>query len=238
MPMVIRRLSSLVLAAALLVGGTSAVVSAVTCTSTGYFEDGFELTAAIVNPTAPVTGTVDATGCNIGVYFGPGMTGSVDDANISGANYYGVLVNGADVDVTDSEIHDIGEIPLNGAQHGDAIAYRNGATGTVSGNRIYSYQKTGILITGAGTSVSVLNNTVTGEGPITYIAQNGIQISYGASAVVRGNTISGNWYTPPDWTACGLLLYQASGVKMSMNRIFDNEANLCNFGRGGGNVKP
>jgi hypothetical protein len=76
------------------------------------------------------------------------------------------------------------------------------------------------------------------SGKMDYIAQNGVQISYGATAIVRGNTISENWYTPPDWTACGLLIYQANGVKTSMNRIFDNEANFCNFGRGGGKVKP
>jgi hypothetical protein len=84
----------------------------------------------------------------------------------------------------------------------------------------------------------VLGNTVTGQGPIDYIAQNGIQFSYGASALVKGNMVSGNSYTPRDWVACGLLLYQASGVKQSGNTLSGNETNICNVGRGGGNVKP
>lgn len=65
-------------------------------------------------------------------------------------------------------------------------------------------------------------------------AQNGIQISYGASGTVTGNTVSGNWYTGPTYTACGLLFYQAGGVKQNANNLFDNQTNFCNVGRGGG----
>jgi hypothetical protein len=82
----------------------------------------------------------------------------------------------------------------------------------------------------------VQDNTVTGLGPIGFIAQNGIQISRGASAVVTGNTVSGNWYTPATVTACGLLFYQADGVKQKSNILSGNQTNLCNAGRGGGNT--
>ena len=129
--------------------------------------------------------------------------------------------------MTDSLVHDIGEVPLNGSQHGNAIAYIEGASGTISGNTVSRYQKNGITVSGEGTSASVLSNIVTGEGPVTYIAQNGIQISFGATPLVRGNTVSRNWYTPTSYTACGLLIYQATG-----------EVNLCNYGRGGGNTRP
>jgi hypothetical protein len=33
-------------------------------------------------------------------------------------------------------------------------------------------------------------------------------------------------------------LFQAAGVKQSGNALSANEMNLCNFGRGGGNVRP
>jgi hypothetical protein len=194
--------------------------------------DGSGLTAARIG--GDVTGKVDASGCNIGAYFDAANPGSVDGANISGANYYGVLNNGDNVNVTDSTINGIGESPLNGAQHGNAIVYENGGTGEVSGNTVTHYQKNGITIRGTDTTASVLDNVVTGEGPIDYIAQNGIQISYGASALVKGNTVSGNWYTGPTWTACGLLFYQAGGVKQQSNTLYDNQTNLCNAGRGGG----
>jgi hypothetical protein len=57
-----------------------------------------------------------------------------------------------------------------------------------------------------------------------------------ASAVSRA--VSGNWYTPAPVVACGLLFFQAGGVKQSGNNLFSNEVNLCNAGRGGGNYKP
>ena len=142
-----------------------------------------------------------------------------------------------DVDVANSTIDHIGETPLNGSQHGVGV-FCNSATGTLSGTTITNYQKNGVVVSGDGAAVNVLENTVTGQGQIDYIAQNGIQVSFGASATVKGNTVSGNWYTPRDWVACGLLFYQAAGVKQSANNLFANEVNICNAGRGGGNAKP
>ena len=224
------------------------------CTLTGFSRDGHELTARVNNPAVPVTGVVDAAGCNIGVYYGPGHTGSVTGADVSHANYFGVLVNGAAVSLTGTGVHDIGETPLNGSQHGNAIVYLNGASGTISDNTVIRYQKNGITVSGvdaAGaipsdptTSASVQNNVVRGEGPVTYIAQNGIQISFGASAKVVGNDVSLNNYTPAKVTACGLLIYKAGGVGASSkdgiafikaeNNFHDNETDICNFGKGGG----
>lgn len=188
------------------------------CTPTGYSG----LTAFLVNPTETVTGVIDATGCNIGVYFNSGM-GKVEDADISGANYFGVFINGdvnvVSVDVLDSSIHNIGESPLNGAQHGVAVYYRGfnlggSASGTVSGNTITRYQKGGIVANGQGTSAVITDNTVTGEGPVGYIAQNGIQVGYGANASVMRNTVSGNSYnlvTNTQWASGGIIVVGGVG---------------------------
>jgi hypothetical protein len=223
------------------------VAAQAACTPTPLWRDGMYLTAAEVNPSGTVAGTVDASGCNIGIYYGPGHTGAVSGANISGANYYGVVADGATVDISNSSIHDIGETPFNGAQHGVGVLYttvhQDGSTtaphaaqGTLSGSTISKYQKNGVVVSGSGASVTLQNNTVTGQGPIPYIAQNGIEIASSASALVKGNTVSGNWYTGPTYTACGLLFYQAGGVKQQANSLFANQTNLCNAGRGGGNT--
>ena len=71
-------------------------------------------------------------------------------------------------------------------------------------------QKGGIVARDGG-KVTISGNTVTGWGHNAYIAQNGVQVSYGTTATVKGNTISGHDYTPTDWTATGLLIYQAGG---------------------------
>jgi hypothetical protein len=224
------------------------VTASAACTPTGLMRDGLNLTAAEVNPAGTVSGAVDASGCNIGVYYGPGGAGSVSGANISGANYYGVVANAANVNITNSQIHDIGETPFNGSQHGVDVLYTtidqdgtstgSAASGILSGSTLTRYQKNGVVVSGSHASVTVKNNTVTGAGPVNYIAQNGIEIASGASASVTGNTVSGNSYTGPTYTACSLLFYQAGGVKQSANTLFANQTNLCNAGRGGGNFKP
>lgn len=191
-------------------------LGAATCTPTGFFRDGINMTAAVINPTVSVTGKVDATGCNIGVYYDHGI-GMVNKADIHGANYFGILVNGdagvVSVDIKNSTIHDIGETPHNGTQHGVAIYYRgffavSAVTGNITGNKIFGYQKGGIVANGQGTRVNVMDNVVTGDGHVTFIAMNGIQIGYGASASVMRNTVSGNSYIgfPGDGSASGGVL--------------------------------
>lgn len=176
-----------------------------TCTPTGFYRDSINLTAARINPPGTFMGTLNATGCNIGIYYGPGASGTVYYAQIYGANYYGVVNNGGKVNVSHSRIHDIGESPLNGDQHGVAIyfSYASGATGEIANNSIWNYQKGGIVVNGTGDSAKVNYNTVTGQGPVNYIAQNGIQIGYGATATVSHNTVTGNSYTGAGLTASG-----------------------------------
>ncbi len=140
--------------------------------------------------------------------------GSVANANIHGANYFGVLVNAdahnATVDVKGSSIHDIGETPLNGAQHGVGVYYRAffsfNVRGTISGNTFMNYQKGGIVANGRGTSVQIRNNIVAGQGPVDYIAQNGVQVGYGADAQVMGNTVTGNAYSGAGGASSGGIL--------------------------------
>ena len=192
--------------------------AAPSCTQTGFFRDGIKMTAAVIDPTATVTGDVNASGCNIGVYFGPGHNGSVNLATIHGANYYGVVVQKATVTVSDSNIHQIGENPFNGDQHGVGIYYAtiagvtngdctSGTTkGTVQNTSVSAYQKGGIVANCAGTSVIIKNNVVEGQGPVNYIAQNGIQVGYGAYATVTGNIVSGNSYTGANQAASGGIL--------------------------------
>jgi hypothetical protein len=244
-----RRLASLASASALIatvaVAAAPAATLAASCTPTGFVRDGINLTAAQIG--GNVTGAVDAAPCNIGVYIDAAHPGSVTNADISGANYYGVVVNGVPAAVTGSKVHGIGESPLNGTQHGNAILYINGASGTISGNSVYDFQKNGITVSGktadgtalstAKTSATVQKNVVTGEGRIDYIAQNGIQISYGANATVVQNTVSDVWYTPDSTEACGLLVYQAGRVNAQNNTLVGDE--LAFYSEGSkGHVKP
>jgi|SRR5579871_826475 hypothetical protein len=183
--------------------------AAAVCTPTGFMRDNINLTAALVNPAKTVRSRVNATGCNIGVYYGPGSSGTVNSAEIFGANYYGVVNNGGNVTVTHARIHDIGESPFNGDQHGVGIyfAYGSGATGKINGNTIWNYQKGGIVVNGTGDSASITNNVVVGLGPIGFIAQNGIQVGYGASvSAIKGNIVADNSYTGSSTVDGGIII--------------------------------
>lgn len=222
------------------VGAASAAGCTTVVTSKGT------LTAAVYD--ASVTGPVDASGCDIGAYYDSAGNGdTVSGADISGATQYGVFVDGisgdVSVDVTNSSIHNIGDTPFDGVQYGVGVYYygyntAGTVTGTVSGNAVYQYQKGGITVNGANASVAVSDNTVTGLGPVPFIAQNGIQFGFGATGSASGNQISDNYYTGCSnqaaaktgcipYVSAGLLLYDVdpSQVSRSQNQYQDDQRN-------------
>ncbi len=195
---------------------------AASCQPTGFVRDGINLTAAQIG--GPVTGELDATGCDIGVY----NPTSVSGADIHGAHYFGVVVDGmTNVNVTNSKVHEHRRRP---AQRHRSTAvpslYINGASGTISGNQVYDFQKNGIEVIGltadggalssVKTSATVQKNVVTGEGPIDYIAQNGIVIRNGANATVKNNTVSGFDYTPDGHRGHGPAALSTAGTRHSV----------------------
>jgi hypothetical protein len=209
-----KNLTCFVVFAASLVFTSSA--EAATCLPTGFMRDGFELTAALINPVSVPT-PLNATGCNIGVYYNTGVA-TLNQVDIYGANYFGVLVDGDTnnvvVHITRNIIHNIGENPFNGAQHGVGIYLRAffaaSITGEVTGNVVTAYQKGGIVANGRGVQITNLDsNQVIGIGHVNFIAQNGIQIGYGARPVqVRNNLVTANSYigTPGDGSSSGGIL--------------------------------
>ncbi len=219
------------------VKGTHAAPATATCTPTGFYRDSINMTAALINPTHPVKGNVDATGCNIGVYFGSGAHGNVTGANIYGANYFGVVNDGGRVNIVFSRIHDIGETPLNGTQHGVAIyfTFNSNASGDIVGNSIWNYQKGGIADNASFGKATIVANVVRGQGPVNYIAQNGIQIGYGADATVTDNVVTGNSYSGANSASSGGILVVGgdgyggpltTGTKITNNLVTGNDVGV------------
>lgn len=212
------------------------VKAAPSCTPTGFSRDSLNLTAAMIVTATNfhISGQVNAYGCNIGIYIGPGLSGTVTGAQVFGANYYGIVNNGSTVTVTSSQIYDIGENPLNGDQHGFGIYFAEdiGAKGTISSNLVWNYQKNGIVVRGIHSNATITKNTVIGQGPVNYIAQNGIEVGAGAKGSVAKNIVTGNAYTGAgDATAAGVLVYGGScygvaltiGIKISGNTLVGND---------------
>ena len=259
------------LAALVLAAGFSLMVysqARATCTPTGFYVDNINMTAAMINP-GNVTGTdIDASGCNIGIYYDDGtdggpVGGTVSGATVSNANYFGIVANGGGgnaalvVNVSGSTVENISEMPLNGAQHGNAIFYINGSTdpsaddsrtcsgvgstaGTIAGNTVSGYQKNGITVKCPGVLVSITGNTVTGAGETTAIAQNGIELGVGALGTISSNAVSDNEYTGAnDASSSGILVfgggpYGALAVKehVTNNTLTDNDVGIFSLNCG------
>jgi len=113
---------------------TSGGSASTTCTPTGFNRDGINLTAAQIG--GKVTGDLDAAGCDIGVYYGPGTKGSVKNATIENARYFGVVNYGGKVNVANSTISQIGNAPFDGTQHGVGIFFTTEATPGVAADVI------------------------------------------------------------------------------------------------------
>lgn len=180
-----------------------------TCTATGFtFNGSPNLTAALINPPGTVSGEVNATGCDIGIYYSSSVQGQVSDADVFGTDYFGIVNNGANVNIENSTISNIYPTPLSGVEQGFGIFWvpQSGATGTIQGNYIFEYQKDGIAVRGPNASATIKGNTVIGFGPYNAIAQNGIEVGLGAKADIVGNVIVGNSYTGPNEAAAGGLL--------------------------------
>src|SRR5262249_2387177 len=114
---------------------------------------------------------------------------------------YGVfVVGGATLNIDHSSVVNIADDPLDGIQTGVAIRAGSQALGevghlTATDDVISGYQKGGIVIDGAGSAGTIANDNIQGAGDTTLIAQNGIQISRGATATIANNTISGHEYS-------------------------------------------
>jgi hypothetical protein len=124
-----------------------------------------------------------------------------------------------------------------GCQDGLAIYIQSGygtGTGTVivENSSVHDYDKNGITIDGTGSVATVTGNYVVGIGATPLIAQNGIQVSDGASGKISNNTITDDVYVNPSdcsltaspacYNAIGILLYDSGGTSASHITISGN----------------
>jgi parallel beta-helix repeat protein len=133
---------------------------------------------------------------------------------------------------------------LFGCQDGLAIYVESGydsggsAVVTVSNNSVHDYDKNGITADGSGTVATITSNYVVGIGATPLIAQNGIQVSDGATGSVKANTVTDDVYVNPDggpyYSATGILLYDSgtvsAGIMVSGNTVSNSQGGIVTYG--------
>ncbi len=142
----------------------------------------------------------------------------------------GVFYRGGDGEVHSTHVTHICD--TNSTQTSIGIFVQSGranqARVTIDSNSVELYGKNGITANESGTRVMVRRNATTGRGHISDIAQNGIQIGFGAQGQVIGNVTSHHFYVPMTFTACGILLFDATGDTTANGNVFvDNQQNVC-----------
>lgn len=153
---------------------------------------------------------------------GPGGCGTINT---------GIFVrDDAYANIHDNRILDIRDNPFSGCQNGVGIqvgraSLSTSGTADIKDNLISGYQKNGITISNVGSSATVTNNILTGAGPSTIIAQNGVQVSGGATADINGNTISDHSYSPGSYTSAGILIY-GSDADTYGNTLSENQTGI------------
>jgi hypothetical protein len=179
-----------------------------------------------------------------------GATVTMSDFTVAGPGSSGcnsihtgiAVLGGATLHLSDTTVRNVRDTPFSGCQNGEGIRVGTPrysdtpAVGhaTIDNVVVTGYQKNGIVVAGAGSSAQVTNSTTVGAGKTALIGQNGVEVVDGATATVATNVIKGDYYTPRDVTACGLLIINAAGVQASGNTYINDEKNQCNFGKGGG----
>ena len=204
---------------------------------------------------APAVLADDPDGAKTIVLFTGAITAEISGFTIQGpvnGLNFGIYVrDGATANIYDNTVKDIRDEPLSGNQYGYGIEigkFNNTfpfvdrvGHATITNNTVFGYQKNGVECEGTGSSATITGNKVTGGGPMTTTAQNGIQIRRGATGSITNNTVTGNAYIlPPSCnpsissencvTAAGIIVtYPGNDVIVQGNIVNHNTANIYTY---------
>lgn len=158
-------------------------------------------------------------------------------------NLVGIYYRNASGTVNDMAVRNIQLAPsLFGCQAGIGVFVQSGGGGRsrvdILDSSIHDYQKNGIVASEARTEVHISGNAVSGIGPTPLIAQNGIQVSFGAKGIVDNNSVINHLYsqcTPANcaFFAANILIFDSDGVTVSGNSTGNAQVNVYYQGNRG-----
>ncbi|MFO7609660.1 MAG: hypothetical protein R6X35_10770, partial [Candidatus Krumholzibacteriia bacterium] len=218
----------------------------------GHFEEQLHITVDNLTITGAGVGVtfVDApadmplfftTGAdNYPIVFVDGATGTaLSDLTIDGQGngalnyrFCGLGLNNAGGTFADLRVTRVRNAPLSGTQDGIGLYVSNSdaalRTVTFTDVAVDDIQKNATVFYGAGLTVNATRLACTGSGPlgVGLPAQNGIQVSGGAYALLTDCTIADYEYTDSAWTATGILVYGPSSADISGGSVTATKTSL------------
>lgn len=159
-----------------------------------------------------------------------------------GVNIVGIYYRNASGNIENAAVRNIRLFPdtLLGCQTGLAIYAQAGnepgvirrARLTVTNSSVHDYQKNGITADAAGTELTAVGNAVTGLGPTPAIAQNGVQVSRGATGRLEGNSVINHIYSlcvstsSCNAVSTNILTFETSSVRILKNNLGKAQVNV------------
>lgn len=133
---------------------------------------------------------------------------------------------------------------LEGCQSGLGIFIQTGSAPgfnsvvTLMNNSVHDYQKNGITANEANTKLTARGNSVTGFGPNPNIAQNGIQVAFGATGLIETNSVINHIYSPCTTASCSavstnILVSGSNAVTVRSNRLGKSQVSIYYVGNSG-----
>lgn len=137
----------------------------------------------------------------------------------------GVFYRNASGEVQATAVRDIRlGSTLGNCQSGYGIFVQSGPGGAsklaVTASSVHGYQKVGIVGNETGTEIQAVANAVAGDGVTPVIAQNGIQIGYGATGSITRNSVVNHVFTCPTFpcdAATNILVFESNNVTVTGN---------------------
>ena len=138
----------------------------------------------------------------------------------------GIIYQNASGTVTNNVVRNEFAAPIasyGGCQSGQGIYVQTAAGSTsnvvITKNTVETYAKNGITGNDAGTTVTISGNTVLGVGPTPVVAQNSVQIAFGATGSVTANVVGDDVYTGPLYGSAGILIYGSATQGITGNTV-------------------
>jgi len=185
-------------------------------------------------PIATALLVADATGVSISGLTVDGINSGISQC---APDLIGISFQNASGDLERVAVHNFKlAASLNGCQSGTGIFVQSGNGGVskveIEHCTVHDFQKNGITADEIGTVTIIRRNVVTGVGPTTGAAQNGVQIGFGAVGSILDNVVTNNVWSPCTavstctTVATNILVTQSDGIEVSGNTAGISQVNI------------